>query len=79
MSYAKVATLMVVGRLCNGTLVARKWDFGFSWWRLDLGVPPPRKSEPYTHFLGNYGSCDVTMLTSKRGYLIGSTTAFLIL
>ena len=29
-------------------------------WRLDLGVPPPRKSEPYTHFLGNYGSCDVT-------------------
>ena len=40
---------------------------------LDLGVPHRENPKPYTHFLGNYGSCDVTMLTSKSGYLIGST------
>ena len=28
MNYAKAAALMVVGRLCNGTLVARKWAMG---------------------------------------------------
>ena len=45
-------------------------EFNLSRWRLDLGVPPPRKSEPYTHFLANYGSCDVTMLTSDVAYRI---------
>ena len=66
MNYAKAAALMVVGRLCNGTLVAQKIGARAAIFSvgLDLGVPHRENPKPYTHFLGNYGSCDVTILTS---------------
>ena len=51
MSYAKVATLMVVGRLCNGTLVAQKQKQYVRFLDgLDLGVPHRDNPNPIPIF-----------------------------
>ena len=53
MNYAKAAALMVVGRLCNGTLVAQKMGIGIRVFSvgLDLGVPHRENLNPIPIFL----------------------------
>ena len=43
---------------------------------LDLGVPHRENPKPYTHFLGNYGSYDVTILIRDPGLVFLFTPVY---
>ena len=69
MNYAKAATLMVVGRLCNGTLVARKWCWGWIFSvGLDLGVPHRENPNPIPIFWAT-----MVPVTSQNDVIYGAS------